>query len=105
MLKGWGVSKKARYSGFNCCPSKNSTYALRGDNQFSTRAVTKNFMIGITITCMECAHFFAAVREAFTDFPRVGSLMPALTDNFPELFYSGKHLKGHFGFYEKFLEH
>ncbi len=53
---------------------KNSTYALLGDDQFSTRGVTETFMIGANIRCMECAHFFAVVRETFTGFSKVGSV-------------------------------
>ncbi len=52
------LRKKVRYSGFNGFPSKNSTYALQDNHQFSIGRVSKTFRIDAIIRCMEFAHTF-----------------------------------------------
>ncbi len=56
--KVFQIRKKARYAGFNVCPSKNSTYALQNDDHFSIGGVTKTFRIDAIIRFMEKAHTF-----------------------------------------------
>ncbi len=62
-MKAIPIRKKARYSVFNGCPSKNTTYALQDDDQFSIGGDTKSFRIDAIISCVEFAHTFRSSQK------------------------------------------
>ncbi len=57
------IRKKLRYSGFNGCPSKISTYVVQDFDQFSIGRITKTLMIAKIIRCMEFAHTFRSSQR------------------------------------------